>query len=184
MPPLDLRVPGPDLQSTLPRTQGRSQPRTQRRPRLVRTAQYSIEVLAEALVGTKYRMGLQPLFQAPMQLRAAIGAIANLPDERHWVALRYVDDNVWKLNSTTKPVAVSWQAYLAFVAASPGCFPITVGDLGDAAPLPNLPTAHGSVADLPRPRRARASAADEAPPRKRRRFCATYQVRLWAGLGN
>ena len=67
---------------------------------------YSSEVMAMALQRTplqndgrlKWELALQPLDVNPDSLPAAVGAISNIAN-RHWVALKVVDEKIWLLDS-------------------------------------------------------------------------------------
>jgi hypothetical protein len=96
------------------------------------TGWYSSEVLAQALTTTAmFRSGrvtcvmpLEPLRAAPTSLCTAIGAVVNI-DNLHWVALRYVDEQVWLLDSqNSRPVPYTWQNYLCFIRVHPDAYRI------------------------------------------------------------
>ena len=83
---------------------------------------YSIEALCMAIPQVsmatagrvEYTLSLEPLCVHAAALRTAVGAVANV-EGRHWVALRWVDDAVWLLDSMDQPRELSWSAYLHFV---------------------------------------------------------------------
>ncbi len=84
---------------------------------------YSAEVLAIALQTAsmanagrvEYTMSLEPLCVNSSAIRAAQGAVVNIGN-RHWVALRWESGHVFLLDSMEpRPIALSWEAYLAFI---------------------------------------------------------------------
>ena len=85
---------------------------------------YSIEVLAKAVTTTRLRkygrvaqtISLAPLHTNPSALKVSLGAVVNVADRYHWVALRWLDNSVWLLDSLApSPVMLSWQDYVDFV---------------------------------------------------------------------
>ena len=94
---------------------------------------YSSEVLAYAVRSTslhrheriEYELSLTPLFEDPSYLHHAVGAVTNV-DNRHWVALRSIDGQIWCLDSLKDaPRVLTPEAYLAFVRRHRSSFPIS-----------------------------------------------------------
>ena len=74
----------------------------------------------------EYVMSLEPLCVNAAALRTAAGALVNVAN-RHWVALRWVAEQVWLLDSTeARPRPLSWTAYLHFVRIHRGAYRIDV----------------------------------------------------------
>ena len=93
---------------------------------------YSSECLAKALHTTslrryeraQYVWQLEPLRVHPHALEHAVGAVVNI-DNRHWVALRLVDKQVWLLDSQNPaPAPIAWTEYLSFIREHVGAFRI------------------------------------------------------------
>ena len=95
---------------------------------------YSSEVMAKAITSTCMRkhgrvehiLCLEPLHVNPALLRASLGAVVNI-ENTHWVALRWLGGKVWLLDSQKpRPLPLSWNRYLDFVALHEGAFRIEV----------------------------------------------------------
>ena len=95
---------------------------------------YSSEVLSTAVTSTtvwrrgrvEHIMHLEPLRENPDALRTSIGAVVNIRNE-HWVALRWLRDAVWLLDSVrSRPIRLAWPMYLAFLAEHPAAYRIEV----------------------------------------------------------
>jgi hypothetical protein len=92
---------------------------------------YSIEVLAQAVTQTSmakrdrvdYVLSLEPLCVNPSSIRSSVGAIVNV-DNRHWVALRWVQGSVWLLDSMDEPRQLTWNGYVYFVRLNRNAFRI------------------------------------------------------------
>ena len=85
---------------------------------------YSIEILAQALQQAamehygrvEYQMCLEPLCLNSGLLRTAVGALVNI-DNAHWIALRWIADKVWFLDSqASTPRLLTWAEYVHFVS--------------------------------------------------------------------
>ena len=96
---------------------------------------YSSEVMAQAVTTTALeKLGrvahviqLQPLHVAPAALQTSIGAIVNL-DNVHWVALRWIDDQIWFLDSLEpRPVPLTWSAYTCMIQRHKDCASSNIG---------------------------------------------------------
>ena len=83
---------------------------------------YSSEVMANALRTISmerfdrvtFHMELQPLCESPAELHAARGAIVSV--DRHWVALRSISGEVWRLDSLdAEPECLTNEQYVQFV---------------------------------------------------------------------
>ena len=92
---------------------------------------YSIEVLAQAVTQVSmakrdrvdYVLSLEPLCVNPSAIRSSVGAIVNI-DNKHWVAVRWVQGSVWMLDSQDEPRQLSWNAYVYFVRLNRSAFRI------------------------------------------------------------
>ena len=93
------------------------------------TGWYSSEVLARGLQITgdwSLRWGLEPLHVNPTQLESAdvVGAVVNLRAERHWVAIRNFESELWLLDSLKAPELLSPVQYKLFVRRHRDAYPI------------------------------------------------------------
>jgi hypothetical protein len=95
------------------------------------TGWYSSEVMAEALqstVGWKctLRWGLQPLHVDPTVLQAehVVGAVVNLREKQHWVAIRYWEAEYWLLDSQVEPTKLSPLEYRLYIKRHRDAYPI------------------------------------------------------------
>eukprot|EP00973_Karenia_brevis_P080100 11113928-Karenia_brevis.AAC.1 len=101
---------------------------------------YSSEVMAKALVTTsleryervEYMLLLEPLHISPGMLKTSVGAVANI-DNVHWVALRWLDEHVWLLDSMECPKQLSWHEYLVFVKTYKNTYRIELAQNTQAA---------------------------------------------------
>ena len=92
---------------------------------------YSIEVLAQAVTQTSmakrdrvdYVLSLEPLCVNPSAIRSSVGVIVNI-DNKHWVALRWLQGAVWLLDSQDEPRKLTWNGYVHFVRLSRNAFRI------------------------------------------------------------
>ena len=92
---------------------------------------YSIEVLAQAVTQISmvkrdrvdYVLSLEPLCVNPPAIRSSAGAIVNV-DNKHWVALRWVQGSVWLLDSMDEPRQLTWNGYVYFVRLNRNAFRI------------------------------------------------------------
>ena len=93
---------------------------------------YSSEILSQALTTcslwhsgrVEYVFKLNPLFNNPNKIKVSVGAVANI-NNAHWVALRWMHDRVWLLDSQEKrPIPLSWQVYMFFIDEHKDVYPI------------------------------------------------------------
>ena len=81
-------------------------------------------------------MSLEPLYVDSMALRSAVGAIVNVRN-RHWVALRFIDEQVWLLDSqNAAPVPLSWAMYESFIRQHRAAYRINVAEGWEMHPEP------------------------------------------------
>ena len=96
---------------------------------------YSIEVMCHAMNTTsmrvadkvEYTLSLEPLHVNPKILRDdenCVGAVVNIRN-RHWVALRSIDKQVWLLDSQEPhPIRLTDAEYKGFISRHRNAFPI------------------------------------------------------------
>lgn len=93
---------------------------------------YSIEVMCHAMKTTSMRvagkiefvLSLEPLHVNPNALCACVGAVVNIGN-RHWVALRRIGGQVWRLDSQASlPQRLTEAEYMTFVSKHRSAFPI------------------------------------------------------------
>jgi hypothetical protein len=107
------------------------------------TGWYSSEVLARALQITgdwkgRFLWGLEPLHVSPAQLESAdvVGAVVNLRAERHWVAIRNFESELWLLDSQKAPELLSPVQYKLYVRRHRDAYPIyRAKNSGEEEPL-------------------------------------------------
>ena len=75
----------------------------------------------------RWELSLQPLHTEPDTLAAAVGAIVNMVEASHWVALRVVGGRIWLLDSLAAgPQELTVAAYRALIARHPWTYAIWV----------------------------------------------------------
>ena len=106
------------------------------------TGWYSSEAMALALQITKerkgrFRWGLEPLHVNPARLESpdCAGAVVNLRAKRHWVAIRYFENEFWLLDSQKEPELLSPALYQLYVRRHRDAYPVfrAKGDDADDA---------------------------------------------------
>jgi predicted phosphatase len=72
-------------------------------------------------------MSLQPLYVNPNELKDSLGAVVNINGE-HWVALRWLRNSVWLLDSLKTPQRLTWSQYENYISEHhhPEAYPIKV----------------------------------------------------------
>ena len=102
---------------------------------------YSSEVLAQAVVTrslfvaghVEYVLKLEPLRFNAEALQSSVGAVVNINND-HWVALKWVDDQVWRLDSLKPgPIPMTWQSYVSYIWEHKDAYRIEVAPKPPAA---------------------------------------------------
>ena len=102
---------------------------------------YSSEVLAQAVVTrslfvaghVEYVLKLEPLRFNAEALQSSVGAVVNINND-HWVALKWVDDQVWRLDSLKpRPIPMTWQSYVSYIWEHKDAYRIEVAPKPPAA---------------------------------------------------
>ena len=95
------------------------------------TGWFSSEVMARSLLMTgdwkgRFEWGLQPLHVDPTVLQSddVAGAVVNLRVEKHWVALRFFEEEFWLLDSLREPKLLTPLEYRFYVRRHRDAYPI------------------------------------------------------------
>jgi len=106
------------------------------------TGWYSSEVMARALLMTgawkgRFRWGMEPLHVNPAVLQSedVAGAVVNLRAKKHWVALRYWENEFWLLDSQEEPKLLTPLEYRFYVKRHRDAYPILRFPEDDDAPM-------------------------------------------------
>ena len=72
----------------------------------------------------EFVMALRPLYAAPLEIHACVGAVVNVENE-HWVALKAVSGDVWFLDSQElRPSKMTKDEYVKFIDKRRAAYPI------------------------------------------------------------
>ena len=102
----------------------------------------AMEVISKSLAARHerpYDLRWEPLFRNPGVIHQCVGAVANIR-QQHWVALRSVDGQIWRLDSLyLAPKPMTELDYSWFIRANRGTYPIFAVDKDDEA-MPHAET--------------------------------------------